>query len=427
MVDLANDELLREMTRGAEFVIAVSDYSRELLAKTCPESAHKIHRLYNGIALGDFTSTEPTGASDRPLRLVSIGRLIEFKGFHILINAIARLRESGIAMELEIVGDGPWRERLQAQVEALGLVGLVTLCGVQSQDQVRALLADADAFALACVVGENGASDVLPTVIAEAMAAGLPVVSTYVAGVPEMVAHGATGLLAEPSSVDAFTEALRELANGTAEWRSQLGAAGSHKARAQFDQMASAENLEQRFRAAGRAVPSVCDAKALVVMSGSSDHPSIRAELAVYTDKEAQAIEVLSMRLGAPDADAMRLASAGKLNFFPDGVVLESIWRSRPEWRVQLDEIRRDLGTAVDGEDFYLQARRAVWLADTFSRQSVPHLRRVSFRLRAVRLAGIEIVRSPPEIERRHRATSVTAAQRSEENLGGFRDGVRRR
>ncbi|MGK0187415.1 MAG: glycosyltransferase involved in cell wall biosynthesis, partial [Verrucomicrobiales bacterium] len=377
MVDLANDDLLREMVRNAEFVIAVSDYSRDLLAKTCPESAENIHRLYNGIALGDFTREASLRAVDQPLQplqLVSIGRLIEFKGFHILIDAIAALKVADVPVELRIVGDGPWRQRLQVQIDTLGLSDCVTLCGVQSQEQVRALLAGADAFALACLVTEDGASDVLPTVIIEAMAAGLPVVSTRVAGVPEMVVHGETGLLAPPADVDAMAVSLRELAAGTQEWWQQMGAAGSIKARAQFDQMASATDLKQRFTAAvasAEAVPAISN-QALVVMSGCSDLPGNAAECAIYAD--APEIAVMAARLGKSTKASLTHASKGNLQFFPDGVVLESLWRASPDWRVIIDDLRRELGTSIDGEDFYIQARRAVWLADFLTKHPVPHL-----------------------------------------------------
>lgn len=374
MVDLANDDLLREMVGHAEFVIAVSDYSRDLLAKTCPDSDAKIHRLYNGIALGDFTREVRSCATGRPLQLVSIGRLIEFKGFHVLIEAIGRLKAMGVEAELKIVGEGPWRERLQAQIDALDLKKSVTLCGVQSQDQVRALLASADAFALACLIGEDGASDVLPTVIIEAMAAGLPVVSTRVAGVPEMVTPGETGLLAEPADVESLVDALRELAEGATDWREQMGAAGSVKARAQFDQMASAGNLLHRFTVAANDSEraEVQNAKALVVMSGRHSLQRDAVEQSVYVN--AAGIDLLCARLEHSDADTLRWANMGDCQFFPDGVVLESMWRVRDHWRAICDDRRRELGTAVDGEDFYVQARRAVWLADVLSKHPISRL-----------------------------------------------------
>ncbi|MDA0813395.1 MAG: glycosyltransferase [Verrucomicrobia bacterium] len=372
MVDLDNDDLLREMVSGAEFVVAVSDYSRELLAKTCPDSADKIHRIYNGIALSDFKRDDAPAKVEQPLQLVSVGRLIEFKGFQILIDAIATLNTSSTVFQLKIVGDGPLRQRLQSQIDSLQLGECVTLCGVCSQDQVRALLASADAFVLACLVDGKGASDVLPTVITEAMAAGLPVVSTCIAGVPEMVAHGETGLLAEPGNVEAFADALRELATGTADWRRQLGAAGSVKARAQFDQMASARDLRQLFAAVAGEPTPVRAVRALVVMSEFSGQPASSAECVIYA--EAGGVEMIAARMGKSSEELLRFASSGVLQFFPDGVVVESIWRSRSDWRARLDDLRRELGTSVDGEDFYLQARRAAWLANALSKQELPHL-----------------------------------------------------
>jgi glycosyltransferase involved in cell wall biosynthesis len=97
MVDLGNDELLREMAHEAEFVIAVSDYSRDLLASICPESSSKITRIYNGIELDDFPKAQPERVGS--LRIVSVGRLIEFKGFQNLLGAVTQLNQRGVAVE----------------------------------------------------------------------------------------------------------------------------------------------------------------------------------------------------------------------------------------------------------------------------------------------------------------------------------------
>ena len=83
---------------------------------------------------------------------------------------------------------------------------------------------------------------------------------------------------------------------------------------------------------------------------------------------------MIAARLGTSSEEPLRFASSGVLQFFPDGVVIESIWRSRSDWRARLDDVRRELGTSVDGEDFYLQARRAAWLAHALSKQELPHL-----------------------------------------------------
>jgi len=97
----------REMARESEFVVAVSEFSRGLLCEQCPDSEHKIVRIFNGIEVNDFA---PVPVHDRkPLRIVSIGRLIEFKGFQHLIGAAGLLKRQGVPVNIRIIGDGPMR------------------------------------------------------------------------------------------------------------------------------------------------------------------------------------------------------------------------------------------------------------------------------------------------------------------------------
>ena len=372
MVDLDNADLLEEMVRQSEFAIAVSDYSRNLLAEMCPGSEHKIHRLYNGIDLGGFSSSPLRRSNASPIRLLSVGRLIEFKGFHVLIDAVAELRKRGTDVDLEIVGDGPWRERLQSQIDSLDLSEVVLLRGVQSQDQIREKLSAVDAFVLACTVDSNGATDVLPTVITEAMASSLPVISTNLAGVPEMVEDGVTGLLAAPGDVDSLVTAMEKFANGDLEWRRALGVAGAEKAERNFDQQESASELERRFRAAIKIEGERAMPDCLLVIESCSAESRDRQELATYLRHPS--IEVLSSRLGDADETEVSNACCGKLSFYPDGVVLESMWQARPRFRAEADRIRRELGSSVVGEQFYVAARRAIWLGEMLKKREISNL-----------------------------------------------------
>ena len=170
MVDLGNDDLLREICREAEFVANETEFSRGLIAKLCPDSEDKMLRVFNGMDLANFPPVAAPPENAVP-RIVSIGRLIEFKGFHHLIAACAELKRRGLAFECEIVGEGPWREQLQAADRQLRTCGdCVRLTGALPQEEVFAKLRGCDIFALACIVDRNGASDVFPTVILEAMA-----------------------------------------------------------------------------------------------------------------------------------------------------------------------------------------------------------------------------------------------------------------
>ena len=221
---------LEELIGAARFVVAVSDFGAAQLRERFPKSADKIFRVYNGIDVEAFPPAHP--AANGP-RIVAVGRYIEKKGFDDLIAACTRLRDRRVDFECQIVGEGPLEGVLQAAIDRADLRAQVTLTGPKSIAEVAALLGTARVFALPCVVEADGGMDNLPTVIAEAMAAGLPVVSTTLAGVPEMVADGHTGLLVPPRSPEKLAGALARMLTepGVA---AAFGKAGHHRARELF-------------------------------------------------------------------------------------------------------------------------------------------------------------------------------------------------
>src|SRR5438067_3679627 len=154
MKDLGNDDLLREICAVAEFVAAETDYSCNLLRQRCPDSAAKIHRVYNGMdltrfpALGDETARPAVAPYHLP-RIVSVGRLVAFKGFDNLIDACAELARRRIDFVCDIIGDGPLRETLYGKIERLDLPSRVHLIGSLSYAAVSEKLQAADIFAIA--------------------------------------------------------------------------------------------------------------------------------------------------------------------------------------------------------------------------------------------------------------------------------------
>jgi glycosyltransferase involved in cell wall biosynthesis len=197
-------ERLAQVLGEAACVVTVSDFSRDFLLREHPHLADKLHRVYNGIDISKFSRSPIPGG--RPL-MVSVGRAIEKKGFGDLVEACALLRD--LDFECVIVGGGPFEERLRGQVEELGLSGRVKILGARPESEIRSMLAVARLFVLPCVTGEDGAMDNLPTVIMEAMASGLPVVSTTLAGIPEMVVDGITGSLGRERQPAELAENLR--------------------------------------------------------------------------------------------------------------------------------------------------------------------------------------------------------------------------
>src|SRR3989441_10445847 len=245
MKDLGSDDLLREICAAAEFVAAETDYSRELLRRRCPDSAAKIHRVYNGIDLEHFPT--PVSAIVNPVpRIISVGRLVAFKGFEHLIEACAELARRGFDFVCDIIGDGPLRDGLQAKIESLNLSRRVGLHGSLSQQAVFEKLQAADIFALASVTDAQGASDIFPTVILEAMASARPVVSTPVAGIPELVVDGQTGILVSPGDVPALTRALEQLLRD-GELRLRYGRAGRARIEQHFRIQQTVAPLLQLF------------------------------------------------------------------------------------------------------------------------------------------------------------------------------------
>jgi glycosyltransferase involved in cell wall biosynthesis len=137
---------------------------------------------------------------------------VEKKGFGLLIDAIAALRDLGAAMTADIVGDGPLREELAALITARGVEDRVRLLGPRTQEEVRLLLQEADLFAAPFVIAEDGNADGLPTVLLEAMATGIPCIAADVTAVGEVIRTGETGWLIPCGDADALSAALVEAA-----------------------------------------------------------------------------------------------------------------------------------------------------------------------------------------------------------------------
>lgn len=238
---------LGDLVGAARAVVSVSDFGVQFLRGKYPEAAAKIHRIYNGIDLGRF---RPADSTDTTPTIISIGRLIEKKGFNDLIEACRLLQERGIDFRCEIIGEGPLEAALREQIRAVGLTSVVVLAGPLPQGEVIGRLARSAVFALPCVAETEGGMDNLPTVVMEAMAAALPVVSTAIGGVPEMVGAETTGLLVPEHRPAALAEALARLLADRALARS-LGGAGRQRAAELFAIDKSVQSLGALFRQLG--------------------------------------------------------------------------------------------------------------------------------------------------------------------------------
>ena len=388
MKDLGNDDLLREICAAAEFVAAETNYSRDLLRQRCPDSAAKIQRVYNGIDLERFPAPHYEMSGDAVPRVISIGRLVAFKGFEYLIDAYADLARRGHEFTCEIIGDGPLRADLEARIRKLDLSGRVQLLGSLSQGAVLEKLRSADIFALASVIDAQGASDVFPTVIIEAMAAGRPVVSSRLAGIPESVVHGETGLLVPPADTMALAEALSRLLED-AKLRLHYGRAG----RARIEQHFRIEHtvaplielLQRTPRASqGNAHPGAATEKNqiayLIDRWPDKDLPLLERELEEMKRRKLAIIPFVCELDTAIRLTQKMEEIASQMEFLPDTMVIEAEWRANPALAQKLEEGRAQQSARPPSAIFLRQARFALVLIKMLREKNVSHIHATSSR-----------------------------------------------
>src|SRR5205823_2086102 len=199
---------LDKLVDATRVIVTETDYAAEFLRERFPSRAERIHRIYNGLDLTLFQRAN--FASAAPL-IVAVGRLIAKKGFADLVRACRLLMNRGKSFRCAIIGEGPLEEELHEQIAQLDLQDCVELPGAKPQHEIRECLATGTVFVLPSMIDPDGGMDNLPTVIMEAMAAGLPVVSTAIGGIPEMVIQNETGFLVPPGDVVALTDAIERL------------------------------------------------------------------------------------------------------------------------------------------------------------------------------------------------------------------------
>lgn len=241
---VATDVLVRKLG-NARFVVTVSDYNCDHLAAIAP--GVPVSRVYNGLDLGQF-SPNGTGPDAIPL-VLAVGRLVEKKGFDDLVRACARLRDDGVAFRCRIVGAGSEERALRALVAGLDLHDRVALSGPMPREELLELYPRASVVVAPCVIGADGNRDGLPTVLIEAMALGVPVVSTPVTGIPELVRHDETGQLVTPGCPDELAWAIsRALTHRR--WALDMARAGRELVEAEFDLRRNVALLRALFETA---------------------------------------------------------------------------------------------------------------------------------------------------------------------------------
>lgn len=210
--DIFTDEahLLEIKLPEAEFVAVCSRYALEGLSRKHPlASRGKLQLAYHGVDVDEYRPV-PRAGRHTPV-ILSVGRLVEKKGYPILLRAAGILRSRGAEFRLVIIGDGPERADLMSLATGLGLQDLVEWRGTRSAAEVRAAYAEADVFCLACVIASDGDRDGLPNVVLEALACGVPTVVTACCALPEVVEPEVTGLLAKPGDPQDLADQLERM------------------------------------------------------------------------------------------------------------------------------------------------------------------------------------------------------------------------
>jgi glycosyltransferase involved in cell wall biosynthesis len=387
MADLGNDDLLREICDEAEFVAVETEYSRGLMAARCPDAASKIHRVYNGMDLSNFLDPSTSVSNAGPVQILSVGRLVSFKGFEYLIEACEQLRQRSIQFRCEIVGDGPLRKNLQHQIDELRLRPFLTLAGALPQDCVLEKLQRCDIFALASTTDEHRASDVFPTVILEAMASARPVVSTILAGIPEAVVDKETGSLVPAGESGLFADALETLCRN-ADLRTRYGAAGRARVEQHFQVEITVRPLIELLQ---KGIPSGATAKSASAPDSSriaylidqwpdDALPSLETELCEVakrtSDVQPFVCEFRGDRRLTGDAKQFAL----QLEFLPDAMAIEAEWQANRELVLALEDDRANESHRAPVDLFLRQARFALTLRRMFAQRKICHVHATSSR-----------------------------------------------
>ena len=227
---------LGEKIGHSSFAVAICSFGRSQLWRWAEAGDWgKVHVVHCGVD-PRYLDAPATPPSDRP-RMINIGRLVEQKGQLILVEASARLRDLGRDFEVIIIGGGPFREALEARIGALELGDRVKLVGWKSGEEVRRELLGSRGLVLPSF------AEGLPVVIMEALALRRPVISTYIAGIPELIRPGETGWLVPAGDVEALADAMIQLIDAPADQLGRMGEAGARAVAREHDVRIEARKL----------------------------------------------------------------------------------------------------------------------------------------------------------------------------------------
>jgi len=247
-VDLFRDRAaLKDKIRRADFIICISTFHRDFFKQNGARD-EQLHIAYCGIDPSLFSPKVKHWEPGRPFQILSSGRLVEKKGFEYLIDACKLLADRGEQFQCVIAGSGPLEHDLRGRINTLGLADHVKMTGQPlKQEKIPEFMHSGDIYCLPCVWAKDNDVDGLPQMLMEAMACGLPVISTRLVGIPDLVIDGKTGLLVEPRNAEQLAEAIVSLKSDS-EQAARLAEAGREWVVEKFDISKSLEPLLDQFR-----------------------------------------------------------------------------------------------------------------------------------------------------------------------------------
>jgi glycosyltransferase involved in cell wall biosynthesis len=243
-----SEKVLIDRICRASVVVTCCQANLDYLNRIAPSHRSKFSLIYHGVNLKEFqpiTNPGSSPASECPI-ILSVGRLVEKKGFQDLLQALLIVKNTGGRFQCNIYGDGPLYHPMQDWIEDHGMTGEIILNGDRTQQELISIYQSATLFAITPIQTNDGDRDGIPNVLLEAMAVGLPVITTAVAGIPEAIEHNRDGLLYQPHDVEGISSGIIELLRDEPK-RRQLGSTAAKKVAEHFDISRSAIRLKALF------------------------------------------------------------------------------------------------------------------------------------------------------------------------------------
>jgi colanic acid/amylovoran biosynthesis glycosyltransferase len=240
--------LLAEKIQAARFVLTCTEYNRQHLLQVADGHGDKVHVLYHGLPLQKHEPRKPDRLG-QTIRLLTVGRWSEKKGFLELVRALGLLRDRGIDFNLHIIagaGSTSYERKVRRAIANLDIENRITIERWLPYERVVEAMRNSDVLVLPCVRPANGAIDGIPNVLIEALSLQLPVVATRMSGIPELVRHGETGLLVEERDTGGIAAAIAWYASHRTEAQ-DLAARGRRRVEQMFDINRTITALEQHF------------------------------------------------------------------------------------------------------------------------------------------------------------------------------------